>query len=362
MKIIQVSPRFISHKEIKTGGIEAHVYEIAKRLAKKHDVYVFTTDPTGKLKKEEIIEGMKIVRFKSFAPNEAYFFSSEIYFALKEETCDILHVHSFQAVPSFLAHLATNKSNVKKFIFTPHYHPFASTPLRNLIRKFYDPIQKKTFERADKIICVSNHEKNLLHKNFDIPLKKMIKIPNGINVDEYKHLPKVKKEHEFQILYHGRLEKYKRVEWILSALKKIKSRFPEKDIHLSIVGKGPYENNLKKACKELEIMKYVTFKKNVTDEERAKEYVKCDVFVMPSEYEAFSLATLQALAFKKPVIVSNVGGLPELVENNGFIINSEEDLERSLLKALEKPLKVSFNLKKYSWDTIIDEISNVYET
>lgn len=91
MKIIQVCPRFFPD----IGGIETHVYEISKRLAKDNDVYVYTTDPTGKLPKQEMIEGVNVLRFKSFAPNEAYFFSPLMYFALKKQSCDILHVHSF---------------------------------------------------------------------------------------------------------------------------------------------------------------------------------------------------------------------------------------------------------------------------
>ena len=77
MKIIQVCPRFFPD----IGGIETHVYEISKRLAKdsNNEVYVYTTDPTGKLPKKQIIDGIHVRRFKSFAPNEAYFFSLQLY-------------------------------------------------------------------------------------------------------------------------------------------------------------------------------------------------------------------------------------------------------------------------------------------
>ena len=59
MKIIQVCPRFIPN----IGGIETHVYEISKRFANKHEVHVFTTDPTGRLPREELLDGVRIKIF-----------------------------------------------------------------------------------------------------------------------------------------------------------------------------------------------------------------------------------------------------------------------------------------------------------
>lgn len=215
VKIIQVCPRF--YPDI--GGIESHVYEISKRLAENNDVLVYTTDPTGKLPKKEIINGIKIHRFRSFAPNESYFFSPDLYFALKKEKCDVLHVHSFQAFPAFLAYLNRNIS--RKLIFTPHYHPIGGTIFRSFLRKFYDKIQKKIFDGSNGIICLTNYEKEILHSKYTIPLEKIIVIPNGVDIKKFKNLKTPKKEHSFRILYVGRLEKYKRVHWILLSLRSL---------------------------------------------------------------------------------------------------------------------------------------------
>ncbi len=358
MKIVQVSPRFYPY----IGGIETHVFEISKRLAKKHDVYVFTTDPSGRLPKEDCINGIKIKRFRCFAPNEAFFFSPEIYLALKEEHADILHIHSNQSLSSLLAFMGMKKTNIKKLIFTPHYTPEGTTSFRKVLRKIYDKIQKRIFFGADRIICVSDYEIELLTKELKIPRKKLVNIPNGIDIKKFRNIPRVKKEHDFQILYVGRLEKYKRVQWILHAIKDIINKLPDKDIHFVVVGKGPYKKDLLSVCKDLGLENYVTFKEGLPYSELLKEFSKCDVFVLPSSFEIFGIVVLEALALNKPIIVSNDGALPKLFGKYGFVINSIKQLERSLVSLIENDgVKVDFDTKNYTWDSVASEILKLYK-
>jgi glycosyltransferase involved in cell wall biosynthesis len=228
------------------------------------------------------------------------------------------------------------------------------------MHNFYDPIQAKVFHKSNKIICVSDYEINLINKKFKIPKEKFINIPNGIDVERFRKLTSYKKENDFQILYVGRLEKYKRIHWILFALNEILEKFPDKKIHFVIVGKGPFEKNLIKLTYVLGLQDFVTFKSNLSHNELLEEYCTCDVFVMPSEYEAFSISTLEALSCGKPIIVSNVGFLSEIAKNNGYTIDSEEELVKSLSLIIENGMKINFDFKKYSWDNITNQILKVY--
>jgi glycosyltransferase involved in cell wall biosynthesis len=353
MKIVQVCPRFFPD----IGGVETHVYEISKRLAKDNEVCVYTTDPTGKLPKEEVLDGIRVLRFKSFAPNDAYFFSPQLYFALKKESCDVLHVHSFHALPSFMAYCATK--NFKKLIFTPHYHPRASTRFRGVMHKLYDSLQSRLFRKADKVICVSDYERDLISKKFGVPRLKIANIPNGIDVERFMELPECRKD-GFHILYVGRLEKYKRVQWILESLKDLIKKYPDRKVSLTIVGKGNFERDLKNIAGSLGLQEFVTFKHDLSNGEMLNEYSKCDVFVMPSEYEAFSISTLEALSCGRPVIVSNVGFLSEISRGNGFTIDSRSDLTNRLSYIIENGMKVDFDFRKYSWDGVADQTLMVY--
>jgi glycosyltransferase involved in cell wall biosynthesis len=114
LKIAQVCPRY--HPDI--GGVETHVREISDRLVKNgHEVEVITTDPTGKLRKSELINGVEVTRFRSLAPGDAYYLSPQIYPYLKKNAFDIIHAHSYHALPALFAALANPGS---KLIFTPH--------------------------------------------------------------------------------------------------------------------------------------------------------------------------------------------------------------------------------------------------
>ena len=110
MEVVQVCPLFFPH----FGGIETHVREISKRLVKLGvDIKIYTTDPSGKLPKEENIDGVEVHRFRSYAPNSLYYFSPNLFFELgKLKRAKIIHVHSFPDFPSLSAALV--KDIIKK--------------------------------------------------------------------------------------------------------------------------------------------------------------------------------------------------------------------------------------------------------
>jgi len=212
MKILQVCPRYPPD----IGGVEEHVKNISERLARKYDVSVFTTDPTGKFPKEEIINGVKVRRFKSWAPSESYYFSRELKECLmrKSDDFDVVHAHSYHAFPALYAAQA---KNMNKLIFTPHYHGGGHTFFRSMLHVPYKFLGKNIFSKADKIICVSNYEKSLVLNHFKICEEKVTVIPNGVNLEEFKCLERRKKDYR-AILYVGRLEKYKGVQYLIEAL------------------------------------------------------------------------------------------------------------------------------------------------
>jgi glycosyltransferase involved in cell wall biosynthesis len=126
------------------------------------------------------------------------------------------------------------------------------------------------------------------------------------------------------------------------------------------VGRGPYEEQLKAQAKELGDK--VVFKQGLTDKEIIDEYDNCDVFVMPSEYEAFSIVTLEALSSGKPVIVSNVGFLREISNGNGFTIDSPEDITNAVSFIIDNGFRVDFDRNEYSWDSIAKKTMDVYNS
>ena len=186
MNIIQVCPRYFPD----IGGVETHVQEISERLVRQgHQVEVVCTDPRGVHPRQDCINGVQVRRFRSFAPYDAYFIAPGMFHHIKTNDAEILHAHGYHAFPALFARMAVKE---KRFIFTPHYHGKGHTPFRNMLLKFYDPLGRTIFKRADRIICVSGYEKNLIKKKFCIREEKFVVIPNGLNLSEFTNVTRGK--------------------------------------------------------------------------------------------------------------------------------------------------------------------------
>jgi len=350
MKILQVCPRYYPD----VGGVEEHVRSISERLAKKYDVTVFTTDPLGKLPKEEVINNVEVRRFKSWAPNEAYYFSRELkkYLMENSDEFDIIHAHNYHAFPVLYAAQAKDRN---KLIFTPHFHGKGHSFLRNLLHVPYKFWGKSIFTRADKIVCVSNYEKGLIVNNFKVDEEKIVVIPNGVNLEEFKGLERIKKSFK-TVLCVGRLEKYKGIQYLIEVL-----RLLESDVVLEIVGKGPYKENLVKLAKKLNVLERVKFLQELPRSDLLQEYVDADVFVLLSKHEAYGLSVAEALCAGTPCIVANTSALTEWVDGENCFgidhpidLNSLADLIRKVIgKRVCKPAVLD-------WDEVANRLAKLY--
>jgi len=348
MRVAIVCPRFYPY----IGGVETHVLEISKRLAKKFDIEVITTDPTGKLKKFEEMYGFKVRRFKSFAPNEAYYFSLDLYRFIKREKYDIIHAHNYHAFPALLAFLAKNNS---KFIFTPHYHGKGHSFIRDILHKPYKVIGRKMFEDADAIICVSRFEKKLVLKNFHV--KRLYVIPNGINLEEFNKFINIKnnKKDYKRLLFVGRIEKYKGLQYVVKALKYLP------DFKLDVVGAGSYKTNIIKLASKIGVLDRIRFYQNLSREELLKLYAKAGVLVLLSKFEAYGIVVSEALASRTPCIVARTSALAEFIDNkNVFGIDYPIDV-KELAELIRRVSEIKVKgVKLISWDEVAKRVERIY--
>jgi len=353
MKILQVCPIYCPH----IGGVEEHVKNISERLAKKYDITVCTTDPTSMLPKEEVINGVKIRRFKSWAPNEAYYFSRELkrYLAKNLASFDIVHAHSYHAFPALYAAEAKGRN---KFVFTPHYHGTGHTFFRSLLHIPYKFLGKKIFENADKIVCVSNFERSLVLRNFKVDEEKVAVIPNGLNLEEFRGLKK--RVGNCRIILHvARLERYKGVHYLIEALPKL-----DDDIVLEIVGKGPFKEHLIKLAKKLKVENRVRFFQDLPRSELLQKYADADLFALLSKHEAYGITVAEALVSGTPCIVSNTSALQEWVDNENcfgidYPINLDE-LGRLITEIIGTSVGPNLN-HILDWKEVAEKLLAVYE-
>ena len=354
MKIAQVCPRYFPY----IGGVETNVKEISERLVLvNHDVEVITTDPSGKLRKKDIINGVKVTRFKSFAPGEAYYFAPQICLYLMNHSYDVIHAHSYHALPAFFAALSERN---KQFVFSPHYHREGHTPFRNLLHKPYKLFGKMIFSRADAIICVSEYEKGLIESDFNVK-EKTIKIPNGLNLSEFENLKRHKNGNkEKMLLYVGRLEEYKGVQYIIQSLPELQ------DFRLRIVGKGPYKDELHGIAKRIGVAERIEWLKDISRRELLECYADADLFLMLSSHEAYGITVAEALASGTLCIVVKGSALEEFVDGINCIGIEWPPTKEKIIKVLqgiEKVKKQQNSGKKkglIDWNDVVDKIGEIY--
>ena len=359
MKIAQICPRYFPD----IGGVETHVKEISERLVKEgHDVTVITTDPTGKLNKRDMINGVKVISFRSFAPGNSYYFAPQIYFYLKKHNYDIIHAHSYHALPAFFVSLARSGEN---FIFTPHYHRKGHTTFRSLLHKPYRLFGKIIFSRADSVICVSEYEKKLVESDFKVAAK-TIKIPNGINLNEFENLKQFeinseeKTGREKTLLYVGRLEEYKGVQHIIQSLPELH------DFMLRVVGTGLYEAELRSMAKNLGVEKRIKWSKDLSREELLKCYANANVFLMLSSHEAYGITVAEALAAGTPCIVTEGSALEEFVDGKNCTGIEMPVTSKKVVKAIRDLNKGKRENKIGSkslmdWEEVVERTLKIYE-
>lgn len=348
MKILQVCPKYYPA----IGGIEEHVKNISERLAKEHEVTVFTCDPSGKLPRQEKINDVLVRRFTSFSPGDAYHISFEMARELKKCEFDIVHGHSYHALPLYFA----RNARAKKFVVTPHYEGRASTRVRDFLIKLYKPFGGKIFKDGDKVIAVSDYEKQLLLKDFRIDEGKIIVIPNGINRSEFRNQNEVPKRPK-DILCVSRLEKYKGIQYMIQTLPLL-----DDDFRLKIVGTGSYKEKLVALTEKLGLENRVEFCQGLPHGELPKMYAEAGIFVLLSKYECFSIVVAEALAARTPCIVANTSALSEWIDNkNCFGIDYPINSDKLAELITEAAGKEAGDVKLWDWDEVTQRIAALYQ-
>ena len=350
-KVGQITPRY--HPYI--GGVETHVQSISERLARRgHSIEVLSTDPKKNYPTIETQNDVKLLRFKSYAPNDSYYFSLDLAKYLKKNTgnYDIIHTHSYHAFPALYA--ANNKKE-SKLVFTPHFHGKGHTFFRNLLHKPYKIIGKKIFNKSDLIIAVSDYEKKLILKSFKLDETKITVIPNGINKQEFNR-KKTPNNKINTILTVGRLEKYKGIQYLIQVLPHLEDTF------LEVVGDGPYYDNLVEQISRLGLNKRVSLLKNIPRQDLLSKYADADLFILLSQNEAYGITVAEALASGTPCIVANASALTQWVDNKNcygidFPIGDEQLI--SMIKSIKGKKVEKVNV--LDWDEVVDKIVISYK-
>jgi glycosyltransferase involved in cell wall biosynthesis len=205
--------------------------------------------------------------------------------------------------------------------------------------------------RYDRIVTVSEDiRQDLIRRG--APAEKLFMIPTCGHVPEYRYMG----EEEDFILSLGRLVKVKGIKYLIEAMKYV-------DCKLKICGKGPEEKNIKKQIKNMGLEDRIEFVGFVSEEEKNRLMGTCKMLVMPSLYEAFGLVAVEIMSQKKPIVCTNVNGLPETVKDGGILVNPRDpkalaDAINTLLADDQLRKEMGVRARKqaeyYDWSNHID--------
>jgi len=366
------------------GGAETHVYEISKELIKrKHNVGVFTSDlytetPFKRMKTwEEQVDRISVRRFRGYSlgGDAHYVFMPSMVFPILKENADILHTHSYGYFQTNVAAFAKKVKNIP-LVFTPHFHPLWSSwggRKRKMLRHFYDKMfSKPVFDAADVIVCHSRHEIELMN----IEAEKAKIIPAGVNFSLFD--PPVDGNifretyniNDKLVLFSGRLATNKGLHALVKAVPSVLKIFP-KTMFVFVGEDHGVKASLVTLAEKFGVKKNVLFTGHIRDERMfLSAYSACDVFVLPSEYEAFGIVLLEAMASGKACIATRVGGIPEVLDDCGVLVDynnvnqlgnavvgllGDEERRKILGKKGRERVK-----KQFTWGKIADRLEEVY--
>jgi len=306
------------------GGSAVVATELGMELAARgHDIHFISYAPPIRM----IADGQRIhfhevevVSYPLFDhPPYTLALATKMLEVFESESLDLLHVH--YAIPhSVSALLARSMAAPRRLPFITTLHGTDITLVGS--NRSYLPITKFSIEQSDGVTSISRYLLGQTLKEFDI--KRPIEvIPNFVNCDLYTRKPSPGLRETFApngepILMHlSNFRPVKRVTDAVEIFALVRAKMPSK---LVLIGDGPDRGAAEYLVRKKKLQKDVFFlgKQNAVYEKLAA----ADLFLLPSQLESFGLAALEAMACEVPVIGTNTGGMPEVVEHgvDGYLV------------------------------------------
>ncbi|TAK33777.1 MAG: glycosyltransferase family 1 protein [Chloroflexota bacterium] len=306
LRVLMVTPRYLPF----IGGVELHVREVSKRLARAGiSITVLTTDCDGQLPSAEEIDGIHIRRVHAWPAHRDYYLAPGVYREVHRETWDILHCQSYHTLMAPIAMVAALRARIPYMVtFQSGGH---SSRLRNAIRGMQHELLRPLLNRADRLIALSEFEAGFFSEKLRLPRERIVVIANGSNLPDPECQPEADPDHPL-IVSVGRLERYKGHQRILTALPLIIEKFP--GARLRIAGSGPYERKLHQIAKRLSIVERVEIGPVPLAERHtmADLLARASLVVFLSDYESYCIAAMEAAALRRPLLVADTSVLSEI--------------------------------------------------
>ena len=368
------------------------IHRLMREISKQgHDVYILAPYSGGKT--DYILDGINVEKFNYFYPKRfqrlcgrygmidnvkegifvkfqflTFILFNAIYSCRKLNHMDIVHVQ--WPIPNGLGALF-----LKIFYKIPYINTIHGEEVYLSKRYHTTPILKLLVHHSSKTLTNSSG-------TFEVCLESGLKreklgiIPFGVDTSFFRPINNQKDNNIFQILSVGYLIERKGFEYLIKAVKDVLE--VHDNVKLIIVGSGPLEIQIKKLIHELKLNDTVKILDNVSDEELLELYNSSDLFILPSivdsqgNTEGLGVVLLEAMACKVPVIGTDIGGIPDIIQDNetGLLVPQKDILRLSSAinsmienKSLRKRIAIKGYCcvqNKFNWKKIANCYLEIY--
>lgn len=369
------------------GGIARVVNDLSKRLIKDGHEVTVVTYRDGDAPYYELDKGVKVYRVDNFMINASNFIDwvMQMNFNMvakageiiaKEGNFDVIHAHDW-----LVAYAAKTLKQAYNLPIVSTIHATEAgrnSGIRDNVQKYINDTEWMLTYESTEVIVNSNYMKNELQRLFGLPFEKINVVPNGVNLTNYSGIERdydfrrrFALDNEKMILFMGRLVYEKGVQYLIGAMPKILEHYH--DAKLVIAGKGGMIDELKAEVNALGLGDKVCFAGYMNGKDVAKMYKAADISVFPSTYEPFGIVALEAMLAEVPIVVSDIGGLNEIVDHreNGMktYAGNSNSIADSILELLFNPQLCANITKKakakvrsqYNWNKIAQDTHFTYQ-
>lgn len=229
-------------------------------------------------------------------------------------------------------------------------------------KSVFEPIEARAYRRSDVLVACSRSTRRCLSALSGRSIEEIPRIPVGVDVERFR--PGGQEEISRSILFVGRLELRKGVDFLLDALPRVRRAVP--DVRVFLAGRGRERSRLVRRCSELGLADHVAFLGPLSEDELTRWYGRCQVQVVPSLFEGLGIVALEAMASGLPVVATRGSGLEDAVRHRstGFLVDHGDHggLAHRLVSLLSRPgllRKLGTDARRhvvrnFSWEVVLD--------
>src|SRR5574344_703069 len=311
------------------GGISRVVYDLSHRLIKDGYEVTVITYKDGDVPEFENDDGVKVYRVENYMihPNNFTDWVMQLNFNMiakanqlisQQGKFDVIHAHDW-----LVAYSAKSIKNAYDIPIVSTIHATESgrnSGIHDDTQRYINDTEWLLTYESSEVIVNSKYMRSELQRLFGLPYEKINVIPNGVNLNSYDGIArdydfrrKYARDDEKIIVYIGRIVYEKGVQNLIASLPKILSYYD--DAKLIIGGKGGMIEELRQQVNNLGLNDKVYFTGYLNSKQVKKMYKCADIAVFPSTYEPFGIVALEAMLAGVPTVVSDIGGLDEIVQH-----------------------------------------------